>query len=61
MSNISNYLRMAIMFVNNHSKTFITHLEKMVELVLNARTPQAMLVSEIVADLSSDSKTYQRN
>lgn len=53
MSNISNYLRMAIMFGNNHSTTFITNLEKMVELVLNAKAPQAMLVSEIVADLNS--------
>lgn len=54
MNNISNYLRMAIMFGNNHSTTFITNLEKMIELVINAKAPQAMLVSEIVADLSSE-------
>lgn len=53
MSNISNYLRMAIMFGDNHSTTFITNLEKMIELVLNVKNPQPMLVSEIIADLSS--------
>lgn len=44
---------MAIMFGNNHSTTFLTNLEKMIELVLHAKTPQAMLVEEIVHDLSS--------
>lgn len=53
MSGISSYLRMAIMFGNNHSTTFLTNLEKMIELVLHAKTPQAMLVEEIVHDLSS--------
>lgn len=53
MNSISNYLRTAIMFGDNHLTTFTTDLEKMVELVLEAKTPQPMLVNEIVADLSS--------
>ena len=48
MSNINSYLRVAMMFGDNHSQTFITNLEKMIELVLNEEAPRAMLVDEIV-------------
>ena len=48
MSNINSYLRVAMMFGDNHSQTFIDNLEKMIELVLNEETPRAMLVDEIV-------------
>ncbi len=41
------------MFGDNHSQTFITNLEKMVELVLSEEAPKAMLVDEIV-DLLRD-------
>ena len=53
LNKVLNYLRMAIIFEDSHSTTFMTNLEKMIELVLNAKNPQPMLVSEILTDLST--------
>lgn len=48
MNNVSNYLRMAMMFSDNHARTFISNLEKMTEVILSENAPKAMLVDEIV-------------
>ncbi len=48
MNNISNYLRMAMMFSDNHARTFISNLEKMIEVILSESAPKAMLVDEVV-------------
>ena len=48
MNNFSNYLRMAMMFSDNHARTFISNLEKMIEVILSESAPKAMLVDEVV-------------
>ena len=53
MSNVSNYLRMAMMFSDNHAQTFISNLEKMIEVVLSEKAPKALLVDEIVELLAN--------
>lgn len=54
MSSVTNYLRLAMMFSDNHATTFISNLEKMIELVLNTNSPRAMMVEEIVTALSTE-------
>lgn len=49
---------MALMFGDNHSTTFNTNLEKMIELILNTEAPRPMKVDEIVFNLS---KGYNLN
>lgn len=53
MSIVNSYLRVAMMFGNNPAHTFITNLEKMIELILSDEAPKALLADEIVDFLRS--------
>lgn len=54
MSAINSYLRLAMMFGDNHAHTFRTNLEKMTEIILFENTPKAMTVEEIVNALRDE-------
>ena len=54
MSAINSYLRLAMMFGDNHAHTFRTNLEKMTEIILFENTPKAMTVEEIVNALRAE-------